>query len=342
MKYPCYLVAFGTAVSTAALVKAPTSLATLTITIPTQGTAFTTTVPGCNDDGTTVDPFAVVGYPNGTFYPGTQTYYVPAQASAQSSTFVNYQLNATEVIIITPLVGTCQAFVPSQTATGSESGAEPSTGPSGNPDVCALEGCSKVVNQGAKKIIDALNGVTILSQSLQNAAKQLGFKRDAQVVSRSVLGDLLQGLRQVPALLTGVIPYIQNTPALPPGCDSDTIVVALIDFVRVHQALLEILIGRSGLISSGGSFGGFGGKAEMQDLLKEFEEYTGPQGIQSAEEFPNPIGVVIAGLLRAIESVVDNIAFGLIGLIPTRDECLRQQKTSIDGTLGDAISAYSS
>lgn len=80
----------------------------------------------------------------------------------------------------------------------------------------------------------------------------------------------------------------------------------------------------------------------MQDLLKEFEEYTGPQGIQSAEEFPNPIGVVIAGLLRAIESVVDNIAFGLIGLIPTRDECLRQQKTSIDGTLGDAISAYSS
>lgn len=209
MKYPCYLVAFGSAMSTAALVKAPTSLATLTITIPTQGSAFTSTVPGCDDDGTTVDPFAVVGIPNGTFYPGTQTYYVPAQASATSSTFVNYQINATEVIIITPLVGTCQAFVPSQTATGSESGAEPSTGPSGNPDVCAFEGCSNVVNQGAKKIIDALNGVTIVSQNLQAAAKQLGLKRDVQVVSRSVVGDLLQGLRQVPTLLTGVIPYIQ-------------------------------------------------------------------------------------------------------------------------------------
>ncbi|ETS73477.1 hypothetical protein PFICI_14423 [Pestalotiopsis fici W106-1] len=340
MKSTRCLIVSGCAYSTANLIRAPTPLATLTLTIPTQGTAFTTTVSGCEADNTNVDPFAVVAIPNGTFYPGTQTYYVPPQASAQSSTFVNYQLNATEVIIITPLEGTCAPFLPPETASGSEPASEPTGQPeSGNPDACPLEGCSKLVNQGARKIIDALNQVTILSQSLQAAAKQIGLKRDNKLVARYPLGDLLRGLRNVPTLLTSIIPYVQNTPAIPPGCDSDTVVVALIDFVRVHQALLQILIGRSSLLSSGSSFSGLGGKAEVDNLQEEFKEYNQLQG---SEKYPNPFGAIIAGLLRGIESVVDNIAFGLIGLIPTRDACLRQQKLSIDGTLNDAIEAYSS
>lgn len=214
MRSSRYTIMYCCAVSSANIVRAPTPLATLTLTIPTQGTAFSATVPGCDADGTSVDPFAVVGIPNGTFYPGTQTYYVPPQVTPQSSTFVNYQLNATEVIEIIPLEGTCAPFAPSETATGSEpAGSEPTGGPdSGNPeDACPLEGCSKLVNQGARKIIDALNQVTILSQTLQAAARSIGLKRDTntRLVARASLTDLLQGLRSVPPSLTLLIPYIQ-------------------------------------------------------------------------------------------------------------------------------------
>ncbi|KAK6071980.1 hypothetical protein SCUP234_09469 [Seiridium cupressi] len=340
MKSACYIASLLTAGGSASYVRAPTPLVTLTFPIPSQGTAFTSTIPGCD----TVDPFVVVGNPNGTFLPGTQTYYLPPQAEAASSTFVDPKLNATQVIVVNPLPGTCEPFGSLSTATDTAAGSMPTDAP--DPGVCPLEGCSQVVNKAAQKIIDALGKVTLISQSLQNAAKQIGLKRDNDLEARDALTDLLRGLRQVPPALTVIIPYVQFSPIIPPGCDSDTVVVALIDFVRVHQALLEILIGRSSLLSSGSGFS-FGGKTEISGGLEHSEALARSDVVSSAkspgvEKFPNPLGIAIAAVLRAIESVVDNIAFGLISIIPTRDECLKQQKFSIDGTLNDAISAYSS
>jgi hypothetical protein len=338
MKASFYLsLAFSIACA-ASYVRAPTPLATLTVPIPSQGVGFTSTISACD----TVDPFVVVGFPNGSLVPGTQTYYVPPQVDATTSTFTDPQLNATEVIVIEPLPGSCEPFSPDVTVTSSN-GPAPTDG-SGSPDVCALEGCSKIVNQAAGKIIDALNKVTALSQNLQSAAKRIGLKRDTALEARDPLSDLLTGLRRVPPLLTSIVPYVQNSPPIPPGCDSDTIVVALIDFVRVHQALLEILIGRSSILSSGSGFG-FGKRGEYE-ALEEFDESILPRDLSDpsapgSKKFPNPLGIAVAAVLRTIESVVDNIAFGLIALIPTRDPCLRQQKFSIDGTLNDAIAAYS-
>ncbi|KAK8169761.1 hypothetical protein IWX90DRAFT_383186, partial [Phyllosticta citrichinensis] len=121
------------------------------------------------------------------------------------------------------------------------------------------------------------------------------------------LTDLLRGLREVISTLTPAVPRITVLPPFPPGCDTDAIVVALTSFVRVHQALLNIIIGRSGLLET-----------------RQF----------------NTVGSTIAAVLRGVEGVVDQLAFALIDLIPARSECAKGQKSAIDGTLDEAIDAY--
>jgi len=41
---------------------------------------------------------------------------------------------------------------------------------------------------------------------------------------------------------------MQRNPQYPPGPDSDSIFEAFREFVRVHQALLNILIGKAGIL----------------------------------------------------------------------------------------------
>lgn len=43
---------------------------------------------------------------------------------------------------------------------------------------------------------------------------------------------------------------MQGIAAVPPGANADAMLEAFRGFVRVHQALLEILIGKAGLLST--------------------------------------------------------------------------------------------
>lgn len=303
------------------LCEAQTPLSTLFVPIPSQGTPFTTTVPACGS----VPGFAVVGVPNGTFFPGTVTFYVPPQVSGITTTFVDNESNLTEVVIASPLPGTCAALsLPADATATVDTSAEGPT-PTGNRGVCPLEGCSEGVDNAAQTVIGLINEVAIASQKLQVAAKQIGLRRARGLEPRfSILSDIVTPLKDIAATLTFGLPTLAALAPFPPGCDSDTIVVALIDFVRIHQALLEIFIGRAGLLPGLGF-----GLVEHENAAAE-------------EKFINPLAVAIAGALRAIEVGVDALAFSLIGLIPTRQACLKQQQASIDQTLKDAIAAYQS
>jgi hypothetical protein len=83
-------------------------------------------------------------------------------------------------------------------------------------------------------------------------------------------------------------------------------VLTQFQFVRVHQVLLNILIGKAGLFN------------------------TVPI-----------IGQPVAAVLRQVESVVDTIAFSLIDGVQSRAADLTVQANSLDGTLTTAINAYS-
>ncbi|KAL1392040.1 hypothetical protein HDK64DRAFT_334961 [Phyllosticta capitalensis] len=309
------------------------SLATLTVPLPSEASAYTSTVPAC---GGTVSAFVVVGAPGeGDFVPGTQTIALPPQASAATTTIVNTSLNATQIVIATPLEGSCQPFDIPATGTTTSSG-------SAATSACPLKGCAAGVGKAAESVIEAINKVTLISENLQSSAKQL-FSNDVGAEVRqtehgalqvrapaSPLTDILSGLRSVTTTLTISVPRIAVLNPFPPGCDTDAIVVALTGFVRVHQALLNIIIGRSGLLEN----------SPFADI--DAAALSGTDGEWSALEarqFPG-IGATIAAVLRGVEGVVDQLAFTLIDLIPARSECAKGQKASIDGTLGEAIDAY--
>jgi hypothetical protein len=113
----------------------------------------------------------------------------------------------------------------------------------------------------------------------------------------------------------------------PPGCDTDTIVISFIKFVEIHQALLNIFIGRSGYLS-------------QIPFKREASARTDVQLNERAEN--GFIGQSIALALRAVERVVDTLASTLINLIPTRSECARSEKAKLSATLKRSISAYES
>ncbi|KAF2114065.1 hypothetical protein BDV96DRAFT_647551 [Lophiotrema nucula] len=307
----------------------PRALQTLEIPLPTQAKPFTSTVPGCG----TVAPFVVVGVTTGTFQPGDFTIYLPPQASATGTTIVDPGTNATEILTCIPLQGDCAdfPFPPAPTETAS-SGLTGVPSPTPTPDACPSNGCSAKVIKTAQTIIDLLNKVTLLSQTLQIPAKLVGAsasKRDDAAI-QSPIDDIAKGLRGISVEITVALPRIAYLPPIPPGCDSDTVVIALIQFVKVHQALLNILIGRAGLLQN-------------SPILKERDETGALQVIKrdpAKDEESALIGAAVAGALRVVESAVDTIAFKLISLIPTRSECAKQQKEAVDGSLKDAIAAY--
>lgn len=64
-------------------------LSTQVVLIPSFADAFTTTIKACHD----APAHVVVGYPNGTFQPGTRTIFLPPQASATSTSWVDKALD---------------------------------------------------------------------------------------------------------------------------------------------------------------------------------------------------------------------------------------------------------
>lgn len=53
-----------------------------------------------------------------------------------------------------------------------------------------------------------------------------------------------------------------------------------------------------------------------------------------------PLTAAVATVLRALEGVVDELAFGIIALVPGCAEGANKDKDALDGTLADAIQAY--
>jgi hypothetical protein len=101
--------------------------------------------------------------------------------------------------------------------------------------------------------------------------------------------------------------------------------------VRVHQALLNTLIGKYGLLESSPI------KRETIGEVVRLKRTpkTDVKGAESAR-----IGSLVAQALRGIEAAVDTFALALIRLIPSRSECAKEQKDAIDATIKESIETY--
>ncbi|KAI0333178.1 hypothetical protein GY45DRAFT_1320125 [Cubamyces sp. BRFM 1775] len=113
----------------------------------------------------------------------------------------------------------------------------------------------------------------------------------------------LNQIGQTVATLTQQITQAGYTPFS--DDDAGLIVDTLTTFVEVHQALLNTIIGKHGILES------------------------------------TPFTAPIAFALRALESIVDSFAYALIGLIPTRADAAQAQLNALSVTFTRAIDTYS-
>lgn len=84
-----------------------------------------------------------------------------------------------------------------------------------------------------------------------------------------------------------------------------TLANGLSQFVKVHQNLLETIIGKEGLLSN------------------------------------TPFTAPIAAVLRVLENIVDKVAFTIIGTVPTCADGAKKDLQDLDETLGKTIDTYS-
>ncbi|SLM38066.1 hypothetical protein LPUS_08163 [Lasallia pustulata] len=163
------------------------------------------------------------------------------------------------------------------------------------------------VGMKQEDVCAAIDMLTAKSQSCQGPANQINTINIALAVSGfGPIPVVIQRLSDIVTTGGTIISLLQGTNPYSVKSDEDAVVKSLTTFVEVHQALLNILIGKSGLVPN---------------LLP----YVGPP---------------LAQVLRQLESIVDTIAYELIDLVPDNAKDATTQKDSLDVTLSKAIDAW--
>ncbi|KAF2998488.1 hypothetical protein E8E13_003103 [Curvularia kusanoi] len=157
------------------------------------------------------------------------------------------------------------------------------------------------------QVVSNINMITQKSQALQAPAQSITIVNGPLIViGQGPFPQIIAGFTDIVSTATTAISQMQGMDPVPAGQPSDAIFDAFREFVRVHQALLNILIGKAGLFN------------------------TVPI-----------VGQPVAAVLRQIENVVDTIAFGLIDQVESRAADLQAQAQTLDGTLQVCIDSYS-
>ncbi|PTQ30776.1 hypothetical protein MARPO_0120s0049 [Marchantia polymorpha] len=152
-----------------------------------------------------------------------------------------------------------------------------------------------------EKIIEGLKTVTDMSDQLRVATQKINIFNAPQqgAVIASGFATIIQKVSE------GIVRVDRVTSGPLPDADAQLVVDALTTFVQVHQASLNVVIGKHGILT----------------MIPFFE----------------PIRMALVGL----EAVIDRLAFDLIALIPTQKSSATIQFQKLDVTLKDAEDTYS-
>merc|ERR1712137_1542671 len=157
-----------------------------------------------------------------------------------------------------------------------------------------------------QQMAENIKAITTKSAALQAPAQSISLLNGPLIIiGQGPFPKIIVGFTDIISTTTTAIAQMQGSAPVAAGADSTLIFDAFREFVRVHQALLNILIGKAGLFN------------------------TVPF-----------IGQPLAAVLRQIENVVDTIAFMLIDAVESRASDLQNQANSLDGTLTICINSY--
>ncbi|EMD59780.1 hypothetical protein COCSADRAFT_30546 [Bipolaris sorokiniana ND90Pr] len=156
------------------------------------------------------------------------------------------------------------------------------------------------------QIVDNIKMLTTKSQALQGPAQSITIINGPLIViGQGPFPQIIAGFTDIVTTTTTAISQMQGTQPVKAGADADAIFDAFREFVRVHQVLLNILIGKAGLFTT----------------------------------IPF-IGQPVAAVLRQVEGVVDTIAFGIIDLVESRAADLQREANNLGATLDICINSY--
>ncbi|KAI0862910.1 UVI-1 [Xylaria cubensis] len=159
------------------------------------------------------------------------------------------------------------------------------------------------------QIADNLNTITVQSRNLQVVAQSITIvNAPLIIVGGGPFPKIISGFTQIVTTATVSINSWDGTAPITTDADAQLVFNAFRTFVRVHQDLLNILIGKAGLL----------------------------------ESVP-VIGPPVAAVLRQIESVVDTLAIDLINTVQvaTTSKNIESDANSLGGTLDLCIEKYS-
>ncbi|USP79085.1 uncharacterized protein yc1106_06359 [Curvularia clavata] len=156
------------------------------------------------------------------------------------------------------------------------------------------------------QVADNIKTLTSKSAALQAPAQSITIINGPLIViGQGPFPQIIAGFTDIVSTATVAISQMEGSSPVPAGADADLIFEAFREFVRVHQVLLNILIGKAGLFT------------------------TVPF-----------IGQPVAAVLRQVEAVVDTIAFGLIDSVESRAADLQSQANTLGATLDICINSY--
>ncbi|APA08974.1 predicted protein [Sclerotinia sclerotiorum 1980 UF-70] len=152
-------------------------------------------------------------------------------------------------------------------------------------------------------VVSAIKNITILSGNLEVTVQGLNLS-PISILDPSTFTPIVLGFNGIIASVQADISAMASNPIGTLTVSGQTDVCnAFRDFVKVHQDLLSVLIGKAGLLQSLG-------------------------------------GAPVAAVLRTLEGVVDTIAFGIINAVPTCDTGAKAQAASLKQTIEKAECAY--
>ncbi|KAK4458980.1 hypothetical protein QBC42DRAFT_340639 [Cladorrhinum samala] len=158
------------------------------------------------------------------------------------------------------------------------------------------------------EVVNNIKTLTAKSQALQAPAQTISIINGPLIIiGQGPFPKIIAGFADIVSTATTAISGMKNPGPITAPADATAIAEAFRDFVRVHQALLNILIGKAGLFT------------------------TVPL-----------IGAPVAAVLRQVEGVVDTIAFSLIDSVEVtaQKNSIQQDSNSLHATIELSINNY--
>ncbi|OHF02680.1 UVI-1 protein [Colletotrichum orchidophilum] len=196
--------------------------------------------------------------------------------------------------------------------------------------VAALAVCSdSVLGQTTPaQVVQNINMVTQKSNALIAPAQKIDIVSGPLIiVGQGPFPQIIAGFVDIVTTVSTALTQMQGMPAVPAGAQSDAIFEAFRDFVRVHQALLNVLIGKAGLFSTVPLIG-----QPVAAVLRQVE---------------NVVDVSLAPHIFLMKSVwltlmgaFKSVAFALIDAVQSRATDLQAQASMLSGTITTTIDRY--